>query len=83
MLDEGCGGDLELRAEVESLLCRIDTARGFLDSPPPNLAAAMVAESEASREPYEGRRLGPWLILEEIGRGGMSRVFVAERADGQ
>lgn len=30
-----------------------------------------------------GQRLGPWRIMREIGRGGMSRVFAAERADGQ
>jgi eukaryotic-like serine/threonine-protein kinase len=28
------------------------------------------------------RRLGPWRLLSEIGRGGMAQVFLAERADG-
>lgn len=37
----------------------------------------------ATLPPLEaGRRLGPWRIVREIGRGGMSRVFAAERADG-
>jgi tetratricopeptide (TPR) repeat protein/predicted Ser/Thr protein kinase len=29
----------------------------------------------------EGERLGPWRVLNEIGRGGMSVVYLAERAD--
>ena len=31
----------------------------------------------------EGERIGPWEIREEIGRGGMSTVFLAKRVDGQ
>ncbi|NBC65161.1 MAG: tetratricopeptide repeat protein, partial [Bacteroidetes bacterium] len=31
----------------------------------------------------EGTRVGPWRIIREIGRGGMSSVFLATRADGQ
>jgi eukaryotic-like serine/threonine-protein kinase len=30
-----------------------------------------------------GRRFGPWEVIEEIGRGGMGRVFRARRADGR
>lgn len=30
---------------------------------------------------WTGRRLGPWQIIAEHARGGMSRVFLAERAD--
>jgi serine/threonine-protein kinase len=33
--------------------------------------------------PGTGARVGPWRLLREIGRGGMSTVFLAERADGQ
>jgi serine/threonine-protein kinase len=29
-----------------------------------------------------GDRLGPWLLTAELGRGGMGRVFAAERSDG-
>mgnify|MGYP001054770954 CR=1 FL=1 len=32
---------------------------------------------------FEGRRFGPWLATEEIGRGGMALVLKGERADGQ
>jgi eukaryotic-like serine/threonine-protein kinase len=30
----------------------------------------------------KGERIGPWKVLEEIGRGGMSSVYLAERSDG-
>ncbi|HUG36378.1 MAG TPA: serine/threonine-protein kinase, partial [Candidatus Limnocylindrales bacterium] len=30
-----------------------------------------------------GDRIGPYVIVREIGRGGMGRVFLADRADGQ
>ncbi|TVQ14667.1 MAG: serine/threonine protein kinase [Balneolaceae bacterium] len=31
----------------------------------------------------QGQSIGPWRLLHEIGRGGMSTVFLAERADGR
>ncbi len=30
----------------------------------------------------EGTRVGPWRVVREAGRGGMGRVYLAERADG-
>jgi serine/threonine-protein kinase len=88
LLDETCSGDPELRREVEGLLARLDTARRFLESPPAAAAAALIAESRdlsetQARQPREGQRIGAYRIVRELGRGGMSRVFLAERADGQ
>src|SRR5215207_11368963 len=82
VLDQHCSGDPELRREVEALLDRLDTARRFLDSPPAGAAAALIAETAQPSIPYEGRRIGAYRLAREIGRGGMSRVFLAERADG-
>ncbi|HEX6047811.1 MAG TPA: serine/threonine-protein kinase [Gemmatimonadaceae bacterium] len=87
LLDEACSGDAELRREVESFLARLDTARRFLDSPPGAIAAALIAESREAEsrlaaDSFVGRRIGAYLIDRELGRGGMSRVFLAERADG-
>jgi len=39
-----------------------------------------IAEPEAE---WVGRRLGAWRIVEPIGAGGMGRVFLVERDDGQ
>jgi eukaryotic-like serine/threonine-protein kinase len=83
LIDRACGDDQELRNTVESLLQRLDTARGYLDSPPAAAAAAALAElREHESGPYEGRIIGAHRIVRELGRGGMSRVFLAERADG-
>jgi eukaryotic-like serine/threonine-protein kinase len=85
MLSERCSGDPELQREVEELLARLNTAEGFLDSPPGALAAALVAESKetAYGDQYVGRRIGSYRLVRQIGRGGMSRVYLADRADGQ
>src|SRR6185436_1352446 len=37
---------------------------------------------EAREADRTGSRLGPWRIVRELGRGGMGRVYLAERADG-
>lgn len=34
-------------------------------------------------EGWEGRIIGPWRLLDEIGAGGMGTVYLAERHDGQ
>jgi hypothetical protein len=85
LLDSQCAGDPELRQQVVSLLGGLDEARTFLAAPPAALAAALIHETEenAPRSRYEGRRLGAYRLMREVGRGGMSRVFLAERADGQ
>jgi len=85
LLDAQCAGDPELRQQVVSLLGHLDEARTFLATPPATLAAALIHEVEehAPRSRYEGRRLGAYRLIREVGRGGMSRVFLAERADGQ
>jgi serine/threonine-protein kinase len=87
LLDEACSGDAELRREVEGFLARLDTARRFLDSPPGAIAAALIAEARESEgrlaaDSFVGRRIGAYRVGRELGRGGMSRVFLAERADG-
>lgn len=84
LLDERCGTDPKLRNEVEALLAHLDTAEGFLESPRAALARAVVAEAgeTLTADQYAGRRIGAYQIVREIGRGGMSRVFLAERADG-
>ncbi|HZI40759.1 MAG TPA: serine/threonine-protein kinase [Gemmatimonadaceae bacterium] len=82
ILDEESQGDVALRQEVASLLNRYEAARFFLESPPAEAAAALVAEAREPAQEVEHRRIGAYRLVKQIGRGGMSRVFLAERADG-
>ncbi|MBV9880246.1 MAG: serine/threonine protein kinase [Gemmatirosa sp.] len=82
LLDATCTGDPELRREVEALLGRLGAAEGFLATPPAAAAAALVAEVHDAGGDPAGRRIGAYRIVREVGRGGMSRVYLAERADG-
>jgi non-specific serine/threonine protein kinase/serine/threonine-protein kinase len=69
-LDEACSGAPEVRAEVESLLASHEQVGDFIAHP-------------VLRESFVGGRLGHWKIVADIGEGGMSRVCLAERDDGQ
>jgi non-specific serine/threonine protein kinase/serine/threonine-protein kinase len=72
-LHAACAEDPTLRREVESLLNAHDRAGNFLNTPAIDLTFASRV----------GRRIGPYKIIEEIGRGGMGEVYRAIRADGQ
>ncbi|MBP7572164.1 MAG: hypothetical protein KBA95_19070, partial [Acidobacteria bacterium] len=74
-LDGACGGDEALRAEVMSLLAAHEGAGGFLDTPAPVAEGLTDPEERTIFEP--GRRLGPYEVVREIGRGGMGIVYLA------
>jgi TolB-like protein/tetratricopeptide (TPR) repeat protein len=80
-LTEACASDLELRAEVDSLLVSDDQANRFLET----AAAPGVLRSFTERRPeaLAGARIGPYKVLTEIAHGGMGAVYLAERDDSE
>jgi serine/threonine-protein kinase len=68
-------GDHAVRAEVASLLQHHTQAGEFLAQP---IADRMPDLLGDTRPLAPGQRMGPYVIVREIGRGGMGRVFLAE-----
>lgn len=74
-LQTACAGDAELRREVESLLAYDGHWAARIESAIRTTALSVVDDS------LIGKRLGAYLLREEIGRGGMGSVYLAERVD--
>jgi tetratricopeptide (TPR) repeat protein/tRNA A-37 threonylcarbamoyl transferase component Bud32 len=79
---DACEGDAELAGEVDSLLVAYDEAGSFIETPA--LArgdmAAVIDELQGTPT-WAGRRVGPYVLIRELGHGGMGAVYLAVRAD--
>jgi len=74
-LDRECAGHPGLRDEVASLLAAHDRAGHFIESPAYEVAAHLFDDDRPS---LAGSRVGPYLVRQEIGRGGMGVVYLAD-----
>ena len=75
-LDQECAGNAELRAEVESLVAAHEQAGTFLEAP-----AYEVDAERPDADPGDalvGRRLGQYVVIRMLGRGGMGVVYLAD-----
>ncbi|MEM8933758.1 MAG: serine/threonine-protein kinase, partial [Acidobacteriota bacterium] len=76
-LDAECADDPALRAEVAALLDVDDSAETLLGGV---IEAGLGWLSDGPPPP---ERLGPYRVVEEIGRGGLGTVYLAERDDAE
>lgn len=75
-LDEGCAGDSELRAEVESLIAAHGKAENFIETSAADVAAQLLAESDEDNAPV-GKSIGQYKVTGRLGAGGMGEVYLA------
>src|SRR5215471_2935648 len=68
-IHEACQGDEDLLREIKRLLAVEPTAS----------VAETAPESPTPRS--EGRTIGPYLVLRQLGQGGMGTVYLAVHAD--
>lgn len=78
-VDAACGGDEELRQEVLALLASAAARTASLTG---RVAASFLDLDTAPEEGPRPSIIGPWLVLDELGRGGMGTVYRVRRADG-
>ncbi|WP_421775173.1 tetratricopeptide repeat protein [Gracilimonas sp.] len=81
---ERCEGNEELKDEVTLLLASITESEGWLENPGEYKRELFDELSEdfsalSAQQPLIGSKIGAYIIKEEIGFGGMGKVFRAER----
>lgn len=74
-LSQACGGDAELRREVESLLAAEESVGDFIAAPALKDAANLLSTQAPGL--LLGKQLGHYQILSFIGAGGMGEVYAA------
>ena len=82
LVGRSCGNDADLLREIESLLAEAEPLHretpDEFEECADNFAAALPREDASEI----GKRVGAYVIIREIGQGGMGTVYLAARADG-
>ncbi|MEO7672733.1 MAG: protein kinase [Pyrinomonadaceae bacterium] len=73
-LNDACGGDIEFRIEVESLLISLTEAKSFLEQP----VTGEVPRPTSGWQLENGQIISHYRIISPIASGGMGDVYLAE-----
>ena len=82
LLNRACAEDISLLREAESYLKEADTAIGNSYDPLEECAAVTAAALREEGLSMTGRRIGAYVVVRELGHGGMATVYLGARADG-
>ena len=79
-LKQACGDDQEMLHRLTEIIEAAEDSQSFLEVPPPGFEATSP-RGIASLSQLIGDRVGPYIIREKIGEGGMGVVYVAEQTE--
>ncbi len=79
-LDRECGGDAELRREVEELLAH-ESGGGFLTPPESGVSLGAFAAPPGAEGLGPGDRIDRYALVERLGEGGVGVVYLAEQTE--
>ena len=82
-IQRACDGDTTLLREGESLLNEAERMLSANEDEFDDCAENLSTLRRRDEPSASGQRIGAYEVIEEIGRGGMGAVYLAERADGQ
>ncbi len=77
-LSQHCGTDLKLRQRIERLLRAAVTDDAFLETPVLEKNSASH-EQNTTRQISVGDSIGPYMLVDSLGEGGMGTVFLADQ----
>lgn len=77
-LSQRCGTDLKLRQRIERLLRAAVTDDAFLETPVLEKNSASH-EQNTTRQISVGDSIGPYMLVDSLGEGGMGTVFLADQ----
>lgn len=83
VVEQRCGEDTDLLEEAESLLVEAEALLNEHTDSFEDCVRNAAATFWQEGPPRSGQRVGAYVIVRELGRGGMGTVFLADRADGQ
>ncbi|MHC4063148.1 MAG: serine/threonine protein kinase [Planctomycetota bacterium] len=78
-LDQACGNDTELRANVQSLLAADEHAESFMEVSAPNRSGFGSGAERQEADALVGQQIGAYQLVQLIASGGMGTVYVARQ----